>query len=258
GKTRAATVNDVLLCVLDIALRRYLARSSQEPATPLVVDMPVALPAEGSHGNRIAMVQVRLGEPGLAANRRLDRIVAQTRAVRGQRQGAASGPAMIHSLVAHGLPGLFEALRVDKAPLLANLVVSNPFGFAERRYLMGAEVELLLPVSLAAPGQVLNITGVNYGDRYQIAFLAIAEAVPDIELLAQYTEEAFAELAPTTGAPRGEADTSKRRRRLKPVTGRRVRSPSARRRSSARRLADSSRRLAPTLRSTVAIKRSKR
>jgi hypothetical protein len=60
---------------------------------------------------------------------------------------------------------------------------------------MGAEVELALPVSVVAPGQVLNITAVNYVDRYQIAFLAIAEGVPDIKLLATYTEEAFATLA---------------------------------------------------------------
>jgi diacylglycerol O-acyltransferase / wax synthase len=94
--------------------------------------------------------------------------------------------------------------------------VSNPFGFAEKRYLMGAQVELLLPISVVAPGQVLNITAVNYGDRYQIGFLAIAEGVPDIGLLATYTEEAFTTLAASLsgGAKkrpgRGKAKSSRR------------------------------------------------
>ena len=102
---------------------------------------------------------------------------------------------MLHSVITHGLPSLFEGLGLRDAPLLANMVVSNPFGFTEKRYMMGAEIGLALPVSVVAPGQVLNITAVNYVDRYQIAFLAIAEAVPDIGVLAKYTEEAFATLA---------------------------------------------------------------
>jgi diacylglycerol O-acyltransferase / wax synthase len=110
------------------------------------------------------------------------------------------------------LPSVFEGLRLHGAPLLANLVVSNPFGFADARYLMGAEVELVLPVSVVAPGQVLNITAVNYVDRYQIAFLAIAEAVPDIDLLATHTEEAFATLA---AGLRGERRKPRSRGRAK-------------------------------------------
>jgi hypothetical protein len=69
---------------------------------------------------------------------------------------------------------------------------------------MGAEVDLVLPISVVAPGQVLNVTAVNYVDRYQIAFLAIAEAVPDIGLLARYTEEAFATLAVSLGGDGGK------------------------------------------------------
>jgi hypothetical protein len=109
--------------------------------------------------------------------------------------GGAGDAAMLHTIIAHALPGLFETLRIEGAPLLANLVVSNPFGFADKRYLMGAEVELVLPISVVAPGQVLNITAVNYGDRFQIAFFAIAEGVPEIGRLARHTEQAYATLA---------------------------------------------------------------
>jgi hypothetical protein len=128
-------------------------------------------------------------------------------------------------VIAHGLPALFEALGMRDAPLLANLVVSNPVGFTGKRYLMGAEVEFALPISVVAPGQVLNITGVNYGDRYEIAFLAIAEALPDIELLARYTEEAFATLVSSlSGAHRKRtgAGGKPERRRKKGGAGKRT------------------------------------
>ncbi len=220
GKTRDATINDMLLTVLDMALIHYLEHKGAAPAKPLVADMPVALGAGGSGGNRIAMVQIPLGAPGLDPVERLDAIKAKTQDVKGQLHGGAGDAAMLHSIITHGLPSLFEGLRLHDAPLLANLVVSNPFGFPEKRYLMGAEIEIALPISVVAPGQVLNITAVNYEDRYQIAFLAIAEAVPDIGLLATYTEEAFATLAASLRGEgskhrgRGGTKTSRRKKAL--------------------------------------------
>lgn len=203
GKTRDATVNDMLLTVLDIALIRYLESKGVTLAKPLVADMPVALGA-GSGGNRIAIMQIPLGAPGLDPAERLQAITERTRAVKSQVHDGAGDAAMLHSVITHGLPSLLEALQLHDAPLLANMVVSNPFGFAEKRYLMGAEIEMSMPISVVAPGQVLNITAVNYQDRYQIAFLAVAEAVPDIELLARFTEEAFATLAASLRGEPGE------------------------------------------------------
>jgi diacylglycerol O-acyltransferase len=194
GKTREATINDMLLTILDIAVNRYLEHAGWAPGQPLVADMPVAL-GGGSGGNRIAIMQIPLGAPALDPLERLDAIKARTRALKAEVHGGAEDAAMLHSVIAHALPGLWETLGLTRAPLLANLVVSNPFGFTEKHYLMGAEIDLALPISVVAPGQVLNITAVNYVDRYQIAFLAITEAVPDIERLARYTEEAYATLA---------------------------------------------------------------
>lgn len=212
GKLRDATVNDMLLTMLDMAVIRYLGDKGEAPGTALVADMPVAL-GGGPGGNRIAIMQIPLGAPDLDPLARLDAIKEKTHAVKGQLHGGAADGAMLHSVIAHGLPGLFEALGMRDAPLLANLVVSNPVGFSEKRYLMGAEVEFALPISVVAPGQVLNITGVNYAERYEIAFIAVAEAVPDIELLAKYTGEAFGTLAASLRA----AGTKRSSRRRKPA-----------------------------------------
>jgi WS/DGAT/MGAT family acyltransferase len=213
GKLRDATVNDILLTMLDIALIRYLEDKGEAPGTALVADMPVALGAGGPGGNRIAIMQIPLGAPDLNPVARLDAIKEKAHAVKAQLHGGAADGAMLHSVIAHSLPSLFEGLGMRDAPLLANLVVSNPLGFTEKRYLMGAEIEFALPISVVAPGQVLNVTGVNYADRYEIAFLAVAEAVPDVERLAKYTEEAFATLAASLrGARRKRARQSGTRR----------------------------------------------
>jgi diacylglycerol O-acyltransferase len=223
GKLRDATVNDMLLTLLDMALVRYLGDKGSAPGAPLVADVPVALGGRGPGGNRIALVQIPLGAPDLDPVARLDAIRSRTQTVKAQLHGGAADGAMLHSVIAHGLPALFERLGMSEAPLLANLVVSNPVGVTEPRYLMGAEVEFALPISVVAPGQVLNITGVNYGDRYEIAFLALAEAVPDVELLAKHTGEAFATLASSLrGAARKRAGAGRktaRRRKGKAAGG---------------------------------------
>ena len=59
---------------------------------------------------------------------------------------------------------------------------------------MGAAVELALPVSVVAAGHKLNVTAVTLGERLQLGFLAMPEAVPHIEELARNTEQAYAEL----------------------------------------------------------------
>jgi hypothetical protein len=77
-------------------------------------------------------------------------------------------------------------------------------------YFNGAEVELALPVSVVAHHQVLNITITTYVDELHVTFIALKEAVPDVQQLADYTAQAVAELA---------ADLAKAARR-KPVAAR--------------------------------------
>ena len=61
GKAHGATVNDMLLTVLDIAMQRYLAKQKKVAKEPLVADMPVALAEGAKGGNQIAVLQFPLG-----------------------------------------------------------------------------------------------------------------------------------------------------------------------------------------------------
>jgi diacylglycerol O-acyltransferase len=195
GKTHGATVNDVLLTVLDMAMNRYLAehgRTDSDP--PLVADMPVALGDGSGGGNAIAILQFPLGTAAASAQERLAQVMQRTADLKSHVRRTDATALITYTAAVHGIPALLEALHVPKAPMLATAVISNPFGLPERRYLAGAELEMALPVSVLAPGQALNITAASYDQGLQIAFLGLAAVLPDIQRLADDTVEALAEL----------------------------------------------------------------
>jgi hypothetical protein len=113
--------------------------------------------------------------------------------------------------------------------MLANSVISNPTGFKNRVYFNGAEIELALPISVVAHHQVLNITITNHVYELHVTFIALKEAIPDLQRLAGYTADAAGELA---------ADLARVQRRAarvqahKSATG--LSAPTARRRSPRR------------------------
>ena len=210
GKAHEASVNDVLLTVLDMALNRYLVEHGRQPDDrPLVVDMPVALPKpEGSSGgNSIAVLQFSLGAAAASPLDRLAQICARTTEVKSHAKRTDASALVTYTAAVHGVPALLEALNFDRGPKLANMMISNPFGLPERRYCAGAEIEMALPLPVLAPGQSLNITAATYVNGLQLAFLGLAAQVPDIQRLADLTVDAFEELAATRIEEPAEAPT---------------------------------------------------
>jgi hypothetical protein len=193
AKAGGAKVNDLLLATLDIAIGRYLQEHGRRPKKALVAAMPVAL-ADARGGNQIAVLQFPLGAPGKSPAARLADILTQTAKVKGVVQRATSETVMLYTTLVHGLPALLEKVGFKRGLRVSNLLVSNPFGLPEKRYLMGAEVELVLPISVVAAGQMLNVTAVTLADRLQLGFLGMPDAVPHIEKLAAYTVDAFEQL----------------------------------------------------------------
>ncbi len=78
--------------------------------------------------------------------------------------------------------------------MLANAVISNPAGLEGKVYFNGLPVELALPVSVVAHHQVLNVTISNYDDELHVTFIALKEAIPDVQRLADGTMRALVEL----------------------------------------------------------------
>lgn len=200
GKAHGATLNDLLLATLDIGLERYLDELGMRPDKALIAAMPVAL-AGASGGNQIALLQFPLGQLGKSPAARLAAVRAETAKVKGLVKKAAAETVMLYTTLVHGLPALLEKAGLKRGLAVSNLIVSNPFGLPEKRYLMGAAVEIVLPISVVGAGQMLNVTAVTLDDGLQIGFLAIPEAVPSIDKLAQYTGEAFEVLKRSMAPP---------------------------------------------------------
>jgi hypothetical protein len=189
-----AKVNDVLLATLDVALNHYLAERGVSVRRPLVADMPVALHDSDGAGNRITILQVPLGHPGATPAERLADIVAETRQVKAEVRSISPDALFMYSIVEHAVASAIESLNLGELPMLANAVISNPAGLDGKVYCNGLPVELALPVSVVAHHQVLNITISNYADELHVTFIALREAVPDVQRLAEATQRALVEL----------------------------------------------------------------
>ena len=207
-----AKVNDVLLTVLDMAMHRYLAERGSSPRRPLVADMPVALNDRGGAGNRITILQVPMGRPEATPAQRLGEVVRETTQVKEQVRTLSGSALTVYSIAGHALASAIESLGLRELPMLANAVISNPAGLEHRAYFNGAEVELALPVSVVAHHQVLNITVTTYVDGLHVTFIALEEAIPDLERLADYTVTALAALDADLPA-QARAEPKARRRR---------------------------------------------
>lgn len=219
-----AKVNDVMLALIDMAMLRYLEEHGTPPDRPLIADMPVALDDRGGAGNRITILQVPMGAPGATPAERLAQIVEETRQVKEEIRALSPGALTLYSVVQHSIASTIETLGLGELPMLANTVISNPAGFEHRVYFNGAEVELALPVSVVAHHQVLNITVTTYVDDLHVTFIALREALPDLQRLADYTAAALPQL---------EADLLRGTRPKRAARPRPARRKPARRKSAA-------------------------
>lgn len=189
-----ATVNDVVLATLDLALCRYLEEHGQHADRPLVADVPVALHDAIGAGNRISILQVPMGRPGGSPAQRLRDVVSETRVLKEEVRTLSAQALFLYSIFEHAAASAIETLNLGELPMLANAVISNPAGLEGTVYFNGVPIELALPVSVVAHHQVLNITVSNYGTNLDVTFIALREAIPDVQALADATVTALHDL----------------------------------------------------------------
>lgn len=194
-------VNDVVLEVVGSALRRWLRDRGESPEQPLVAMCPVSTrtPGEYGPGNEITSMAVSLATDIADPIERLRGIHKSSQRA---KQGVARGSfdyiaALGESLTPAGVNLLVRAssLSSDNVPLPGNLVVSNVRATPMPLYLAGAKIESLMPISMLAVGQGLNVTLVSYCDRIDIGILVDPDLVPDAGDLAERFPLALEELA---------------------------------------------------------------
>jgi hypothetical protein len=89
---------------------------------------------------------------------------------------------------------LIETLKLSNTlPPLGNTLVSNVPGPNNAKYIDGAMLEEMYPISTLPAGHHLNITLYSYNGHLYFGLVASA-AIPDIQGLSQYIDQAFEEL----------------------------------------------------------------
>ena len=197
GRALGATVNDVVLSIVDDGANRYLAQAGKPASAPLVALVAISLRGEGdgSGGNVAAALPVRLGDNRATPRRRLESIALTMRELKDTARRAPR-------LLLEGLTmGVFAGqTMLDLVPGLGgavpsyNLLVSNMSGPPRTLYLGGARLVGFVGTPIVPPGAGLNVTLLSYDGNLWFSIGATREAVPDAPALARCIEAAFADL----------------------------------------------------------------
>ena len=192
-RAAGATVNDVLLGTVSLALSDFLGQSAPERAVALV---PVSIREEGEGNevaNRISTVFCDLplrGDP-------LDRV----RAISAEMSSVKDSAQVRAGALIAGATGLAPpivsslAVRAMSGPRIFNLVVSNVPGPQQTFYLAGVPMREVFPaVPLNPRNQALSIGIVSYAGGVHFGLLADRDAVPDVAEAAAAVERAMADL----------------------------------------------------------------
>jgi len=202
GHRFGATLNDVAATVIDAGLHAYLHENGRGFAHPFIAMCPVSLRGgdDATIGTRVSALFVRLGEPGAGIAERMRQVVHSVATAKKELSGMSAGAAMTYAVGLVALAGLGASTHLDRvAHPACNLVISNVAGAREPRYLNGARLLGVYPVSALAASVGLNVTLASYHDNMDLGFVANAAALEDVTRLAHHTRRAYEELKQAAG-----------------------------------------------------------
>jgi hypothetical protein len=104
---------------------------------------------------------------------------------------------------------LAQASRLNFSTRLFNLIVTNVPGPQFPLYLLGRELEALIPVAFLPENHALAIAIMSYNGEVDFGLLADYDAMADLDYVATAIRESLAELleaARSMGAPDSAAD----------------------------------------------------
>ena len=195
-KATRATLNHVALSCIDGAMHRYLAATGSAIDHPITIQMPVNLRSgtgttNKDAGNKLGVVLVELANPTDDPYQRLSEIGHSLHRVK-KHVNSVSGSAMEQYTVLTALAGeAIEKLKLsNRLPANGHVLVSNLPGPPEPRYLKGALLEQMYPVSVLVPGLRMNVTLFSCGGVLNFGIVATKD-LPDLDTLAIYIKEEF-------------------------------------------------------------------
>jgi diacylglycerol O-acyltransferase len=223
AKASGAKLNDVVMAICAGALRHYLQDRKGLPRRPLVAFVPISLRELGNKdmSNQVSGMLCSLATNIADPAARLAEIVASSQASKklaAQVKDAQPGDFSFAGapLILSGLSALYGKSGIANwTNPAANVCISNVPGPPVPLFCAEAKVSGLYPVSIPAHGMALNITVQSYVDNLDFGLTADRKAVPDIDILADYLQVSFDELAAAVAPPvqppletHAEAETS--------------------------------------------------
>ena len=184
--TLGVTINDVVLAITGGAVRDYLEARDGLPSKSLIASVPVSMRAKGDTaiGNQIRELPIYWGTDCEDPIERLTAI--HNHASEAKRQAHEGDAFDLIGMVSEALlPGALNLLMRgaakagDHMPLLANAVVSNVPMSPMPLYCAGALIEQVVPLSLLAPTQGLNITVLSYCGELHFGLVHDPALVPE-------------------------------------------------------------------------------
>ena len=191
------TVNDAVLAVVAGALGRWLRdRGVRTQGTELRALVPVSIRAEGERGalgNRIAAMR---GPLPVYVDDPVERLrVVQQGMGELKESKQALGAEVIAGLQDFAPPTLLaQASRLNFSTRLFNLIVTNVPGPQFPLYLLGREMQEIVPIAFLPENHALAIAIMSYNGKVDFGLLADYDAMPDLDAFAEHLDESLAEL----------------------------------------------------------------
>ncbi len=202
GKAQGASINDVIMTLCDIAVSRYFDLHEDTPDGPLVAYMPINIRTseDEGDGNLVTLLQVKLASDHDDPLASLQEVRASIISAREVYSGAPRDAVQYYALMVALISLAEEMLKLHTVLRpVDNLVISNVPGSREKMYFKGAEEIGLYPISTLPPMTALNVTVCSYHGTMYFGLIAGRTAVPDLDVLTSYLDDAFHELAEATG-----------------------------------------------------------
>ena len=199
------TVNDVVLAVVSGALGRWLrTRGVRTEGLELRALVPVSIRSEGTEselGNQIAAMRAPLP---VYATDPLDRLTIVKESMADLKQSKqALGAEVISGLNDFAPPTLLaQASRLNFSTRLFNMIVTNVPGPQFPLYLLGRELQELAPIAFLPQDHALAVAIMSYNGCVDFGLLGDYDAMPDLDVFADYLDDALAELMEAAGAGR--------------------------------------------------------
>jgi WS/DGAT/MGAT family acyltransferase len=214
AKASGGKLNDVVLALASGVVRRYLIAQGALPTKSLTAGVPISLREEGNTDSNnqvfgmICSISTDIDDP----KTRLESIIAQSTKSKEMSHPLRALMPQVSNISMLGAPILVQILALlysrsslsDVLPPAANITVSNVPGPRQTLYAAGAELLHIFPVSIATHGLALNITVQSYRDQLDFGFIAGANIIPQVEVLANMLPAEFDTLEAAFAPPPSE------------------------------------------------------